>query len=302
MGLLDGRMSKTRLFHSGDLNVLLGVFISLLCHEKLRDMSDLTQLFFRSVGRHFVTLSCVQRRPGTTTEHIVVVSGFLTEVAGCWIYVTAGHVLRDIQTAMRAGSEFDVWRLGDQTAGNPFDDTAIPFDFVLEKWLVIEDEETGVDYAAVALDSMYCRLLNAGGAVPLHRETWGKYVSEHDYWALVGIPSETVAYDGKTIITARIVIAPLRQAEIPEAAGNKSQNQFYAQLTEDSEGKVHDLAGMSGGPIFALKKAEEKWKYWIIGVQSGWYRSTRTITACPFSSFGEAIASEMEASKAAARL
>lgn len=220
-------------------------------------------------------------------------SGFLVEIAGSWLYVTAGHVLRDIKAAVDAGSEFDVWRLGDQTAGNRFKDVGIPFDFVFERWLVIESEDSGLDYAAVMLDELYCRLLGAGGAVPLHKDVWGDYVSEHDHWALVGIPSETVTYDGEATIQGRVVLAPLESVGIPEAAGEKSQNQFYARLKSDPEAILNNLAGMSGGPVFSLKKIEGEWKYWIIGVQSGWYRSTRIITACPFSSFGKAIEKEL---------
>ena len=39
---------------------------------------------------------------------------------------------------------------------------------------------------------------------------------------------------------------------------------------------------MSGGPIFALRWAEDRWEYKVVGVQSGWYRSAKIITASPF--------------------
>jgi hypothetical protein len=52
---------------------------------------------------------------------------------------------------------------------------------------------------------------------------------------------------------------------------------------------VKDVDGMSGGPIVMLWKANEAWKYSVIGIQSAWYRSARIIAACPFSSFTEAL-------------
>jgi hypothetical protein len=124
----------------------------------------------------------------------------------------------------------------------------------------------------------------------------GDHVTEHDHWALVGIPSESVVYDQKTIITGRIAVMPLEYAEGPTGAGRKAENQFYARIKD--LGNVKDIDGMSGGPIFALKKVDGEWKYKVIGVQSGWYRNTRTVAACPFSSFAAELQSVVESAKA----
>ena len=251
--------------------------------------ASLNERFMKSVGRHFVTLSCVQTVPGTPGEKVLVFSGFLAEVAGIWFYVTAGHILRRIRLALNGGAKFDVWRLGDQSAGNRFKDTAIPFAFDVDRWGVIENDEIGLDYAAVPLEEMYCLALQAGGAIPIDKSAWGNHITEYDQWALVGVPSETVSYDGKTIITARVVVAPIELVEEPAEAGPNAQNQFYGRLKDDSATVVTDIDGMSGGPIFALKKVEETWKYSVIGVQSAWYRQARVIAACPFSSFAVAL-------------
>lgn len=263
--------------------------------------ASLNERFIKTVGRHFVTLSCVQTLPGASAEKVFVFSGFLAEVGGVWFYVTAGHILRDIRVALSTGAKFDIWRLGDQTAGNRFKNTAIPYAFDIKRWLVIEDEESGLDYAAVVLEDMYCQLLKAGGAIAIDKNAWGDHVTEHDQWALVGIPSETVSYDGETIISARVVVAPIEQVDEPAISGPKAQNQFYGRLKGDSSGVVKDIDGMSGGPIFALKKVQGIWKYTVIGVQSGWYSSSRIITACPFTSLGlalEQVVSDVRAEQA----
>lgn len=259
-------------------------------------MRSFSERFFKTVGRHFVTLSCVQRQPGKAEEKALVFSGFLVEAGGVWLYVTAGHILRDIRASLAVGGKFDVWRFDDQTAGNRFKGAAIPYAFDIDRWLVIEDEEVGLDYAAVPLDTIYCLQLKAGGAIPIDKVAWGDHVTDHDQWALVGIPSETVAYDQETIITGRIAVMPLEHAEEPAVAGRKAENQFYARLTD--LGNVKDIDGMSGGPVFALKKVEGEWKYKVIGVQSSWYRSARTIAACPFASLGAAIEELVESVKA----
>lgn len=250
---------------------------------------DLNDRFFRTVGRHFVTLSCMQTPAGASKEKVLLFSGFIADIRGVWFYVTAGHILRDIRSSLKAGGKFDTWRLGDQTAGNRFKGIAIPFDFDIDRWLVIENEQVGLDYAAVALDATYCHLLKAGEAIPIERKAWGNHISGYDQWILVGVPSESVAHDEKTIITARVAMIPIEQVEEPEIAGPKAQNQFYGRLKEDSPSVVSDIDGMSGGPIFATKRVDQTLKYWVIGVQSGWYPSSLTIAACPFSSLGFAL-------------
>lgn len=252
-------------------------------------MTDFTERVAKSVGRHFVTLSCVQHPLGTGDMKVHVFSGFVVAVGGEWFYMTAGHILRDIRQAIQGGSIFEIWRLGDQTAGNRFPDTAIPYDFDLDKWFVLEDEEAGLDYATTHIGGLLRQLLNAGGVTALDRNAWGNHVTEHEHWALIGIPRETVAYDRKTVISARVVMAPLIATVAPPLADQKAKNQFYARLADGSETFVQDVDGMSGGPVFMVHQVGETWKYKVIGVQSAWYRSSRVVAICPFSSFGEAL-------------
>ena len=63
-------------------------------------MSNLTNRVAQTVGRHFVTLSCIQRMASDPAEKVFVFSGFLVDVAGIWFYVTAGHILKDIRTSL----------------------------------------------------------------------------------------------------------------------------------------------------------------------------------------------------------
>jgi hypothetical protein len=247
---------------------------------------DRNQQFREAVGRHFVSLSCVQTTPNVP-KSILIFSGFITNICDRWFYVTAGHILRDIRTSLNAGGIFDIWRLGDQTAGNQFKDTAIPFDFNIDDWLIIEDEQNGLDYAAIPLREIYCRQLHAGGVEPIGKDAWGDHLMDHDQWILAGIPSESVTYDGKSIIGARFTMIPLDVVDAPELAGSKVQNQFYGRLHTDSQSIVNNIDGMSGGPIFAVNNQELS--YVVIGIQSGWYSSNRIIAACPFTSLAFAL-------------
>ena len=252
-------------------------------------MSDFTRRVAQTVGKHFVTLSCIQYPPADSPSKVLVFSGFMVDVSGEWFYVTAGHILRKIRTALSSGSSFDIWRLDDQSAGNRFNGKAVPYDFVSEDWLVLEDASTGLDYAAVHLSDFYRRQLEVGGVTAIARKAWSDHVTEYDHWVLFGIPSETIEYDGETVITGRVVMLPLVPADEPTLAGHKANNQFYAKPIDGSAQIFEDADGMSGGPVFILKKVKEQWLYGVIGVQSAWYPPSRTFAICPFSSFGLAL-------------
>jgi hypothetical protein len=251
--------------------------------------ANINEIFLQQVGRHFVTLSCMYTAPNSTEERVMLFSGFVIAVVDVWFYVTAGHVPNRIRAGMEAGGRFDIWRLGDQTARGRFTEFGIPFDFVGEQWLTLDDEAAGLDYAALPLRDLFRQGLESGGVRPITKDAWGDHVTEYDQWVLVGVPTETVTHDGNSIITAKVVSIALEETDTPEGAEDKAANQFYARLVEGSEKVVKDAKGMSGGPVFATQRTDKGRSYSVIGVQSGWYKNDRVIAACPFSSLGLAL-------------
>ena len=252
-------------------------------------VESLSQRVYRTVGPHIVTLSCVQKHASIPKPKLLIFSGFLVDVDDVWFYVTAGHILHDVRAAQNAGATFDIWRLSDYTAGARYEGKAIPYDFQIDNWIQIYDESRGLDYAAVPISDLYRRQLEAGNAAPIDRQAWGTYIDKHDSWVLAGIPSESIEYDDVTMIKARVVIAPLCPATEPQGAEEKAENQFFAAFADDPSAFVEDIDGMSGAPIFSLRKDGDVWKYSVIGVQSGWYKQSKILAVCPFSSFGEAL-------------
>ena len=256
-------------------------------------ISDFTKRVAASLGRHFVTLSCQQHLPGIEQPNTLVFSGFVVEILGEWFYMTAGHILEDVRAAERSGARFDAWRFGDQLAGNAFNGAAVPYEFEDDKWLALDDRSAGIDYAVGHIRHFYRRQLEAGGVTAIDRTAWSDHVTASDHWALVGVPSESVEYDGKTIITARVVLVPLVPTTEPDAAGSKAENQFYARPAEDSAPYFKNPDGFSGAPVFSLSYVGERWLYNVIGVQSAWYESSGTLAICPFTSFAQSIEDEL---------
>lgn len=166
---------------------------------------------------------------------------------------------------------------------------AIPFDFDLDQWLVLNNEELGIDYAATILRPIYRAALEAGGACPLPSQAWGSHQIDYDYWALLGIPWETVSHEDGTIISAKTVTLILEPADSPAGPSEKDEFRFYAKLVGDSADAIRSVEGMSGGPIFGLRAIEGVWHYSAIGVQSGWFPGSRVLIACPFVVFVAAL-------------
>ena len=252
-------------------------------------LSDFTQRVAASLGQHFATLSCQQYLPNVEHPKTLVFSGFVIEILDEWFYITAGHVLEDVRAARRAGACFDAWRFADAMAGNAFNGAAVPYEFEDDQWLALDDRAVGIDYAACHIRDFYRRQLEAGGVLAIGKSAWSDHVTSSDHWALVGVPSESVAYDGKTVITARVILVPLVATTEPAAAGVKAENQFYARPAEDSGPYFKNPDGFSGAPVFSLTHTEERWLYNVIGVQSAWYESSGTLAVCPFTSFAQAI-------------
>jgi hypothetical protein len=220
-------------------------------------------------------------------QKVLVFSGFIVEVEGFWFYVTAGHILRDIRVNLDLGNEFSRWRLADQKAEQPGDGGAIPFDFNIDQWLVVEDADRGIDFAAVPLAPLFRLALQSGGVEAISRTAWSEPDPNHDFWVLVGFPSESIVKQSSAYVGGKVVFTPVTPSAPPPLAGLKTENQFYYRLDLGAKNLVKDLDGMSGGPIFAVNDDGEVTHYWVIGVQSGVYGEC--VAGCPFPAFGEAL-------------
>jgi len=260
-------------------------------------MTDLTERTMKSTGRHIVTLSYVVTPPDSKQEIVEVISGFVVELLGIWFFVTAGHVLTGIKELMAVGAKFDVWRLSDYTAGGDFRNTGIPIHFDLDSWLFLDKEDVGLDVAVLPIEDLYRKNLEVGNVVPVPDGAWADEKIACAYWVLVGVPNESVSYDGKTQISASMVMMPLEPIDDTQIPGEPKPQKFYARLIDGSEAVVRRVEGMSGGPIFAISKSIDNWEYVVIGVQSGWFSHQRIVTVFRFSEFAnllkEALKSQM---------
>jgi len=257
-------------------------------------MSNFTREVFSTVGHHFVTSSWVSIHPDSEEEKLHIYSGFLVDVQGFWFVVTAGHVVSEIKTALASNVIFTAWRLDDQTAGNRFKGIAVPFEFELDAWILLEDESVGFDYAAMLVKNLYRAGLEAGNATAMDHRAWGDHKADHDYWALVGLPSETVTLHDEDKVKGTIYLEPLDATTRPSVIGDQRHCMFYGKLRKDFNKNYKSIKGMSGGPIFSLVKSDQQWQYRVIGIQSSWIESLRTVCICPINLFLERVTKLVE--------
>lgn len=244
-----------------------------------------------NAAKHFLCLSykAVHQRgePG-----FGFASCFVVEIEGLWFLCTAGHVINGLKAAQENGIALTEFRLQDKLAGNdhPF---GVPYAFDLGDWMVIDDDAIGVDFAAEPLSALFVANLRVGGVKAIEEMAWGPPPLDlYKPWLLAGIPSETHTHVGNKHIV-KLTIVPLQpSAAPPSSAPLATTEKVFGKLVErpDIDGaSVNDIDGMSGAPVFGIKEVDGVLRYWLIGVQSSWYPTSRVVAFCPMSYLLDAL-------------
>ncbi len=274
--------------------------------HKQKNGNDLSQIFLHdNVAKHVLCLSYKARLPGSevadSTKYSV--SCFVVEIEGHWFLVTAGHVITDIKDNIGKGVIYYNFILHDQLAGNKF--PPIPYSFDVKDWVVIDTDganykvgdlgadANGMDYAAVPLRHLFKEGLISGGIQVIQETAWGpEPFDQYSNWLLVGIPNES-HHIVAGIDKVKMTIIPLKPTDPPMSTIKPpSKNKVYAQIIRQPEidsVQVKDIAGMSGGPIFALTQIDNQLRYWVIGIQSSQYSFSDIVAFCPALHFFEGL-------------
>jgi hypothetical protein len=216
-------------------------------------------------------------------------SCFVVETAGQWVVLTAGHVIDALRSAAAAGAVLSDFAFQDQLAGNQFP-YGVPFTFDLDRWASIKDRPAeGADFACSVLDPFVIDQLEAGGIRPIESTAWGEPpCTQYDYWILAGIPSESLEQVG-TRRMLKLTVIPLKPTLPPfGATATDERLNVFAEIVDQpalDDATVSNIIGMSGGPVFGLKAVDDGLKYWLIGLQSGWYPKPRVVRFCPLHDF-----------------
>lgn len=256
----------------------------------MADLSNLLSL----LRRHYVTVSCVQELtdvwPGQEVRRGLVISGFVISILDQWFFMTAGHVLDTIQESDRHGVRRYGWQINDSGAYGGKHHDAIPFAFDAALYHSLRDDDLGIDYGLIYLRPMYRDLLKSNGIVAVTEREWGSMeAGAYDVYSLIGVPAETVelAYhgndEGLVISDSYVQLTPEPH---PPSVLIREHPRLYFRLPPKEEAPVESIEGMSGGPVFGWQLTDGPARYWLVGLQSGWERSSRVTAVCPIRIFG----------------
>lgn len=252
---------------------------------------------FAAMCRNLVSLSADQEvlvGDQKGAHHFIALSGCVLDVRSVWCFLTAGHVLQEIERQRRAGlSRFSRWRLHDDFGDRVESHDPIPFDYDSNPKYFIDAD--GLDFGLIALRPYYQRLLALNGVQSIARENWDRqHRVAFDRFMLLGLPSEFTEQDPVSVSPTFVGLSLLQQP--PPGTQATAYPRLYFQLAPNCD---IDIAGMSGGPILGFAAAESA--YWVVALQSGWFPPARITFGCPLLVLGRLMEEAMDDAEATLR-
>ena len=254
--------------------------------------------FFSIFARHNISISCHYIDPQTAKEKVGVISGFLLSIRGLPFFVTAGHVLENIEQALKAKVRIWGWSIADYLSEDAAHNNSIPFEYDISNTSWLHDKDRGIDCGFMRFGTNIVDLMHKNKINFISEAGWKDNLPDiFDAYYLFGMPEELVellAPSGSIAFNAYLLNV-VETASIPEKL-IKPIPRFYGKISNvPTESTPERIEGMSGGPVFAIKfNDDETFNYWVIAVQSGWDSKERVIAACFVKPFGEMANSYME--------
>jgi hypothetical protein len=243
------------------------------------------RIFNANIQEHILSLNVVYLINGLPNS--CWISGFLVYTKKLLIWLTAGHVLKSLDEFLqnnKIGGVKTRWFDNCPKKDAPF----IPCDYssLLKTPIDIE----GYDFGIVILRKIYAdQILNVKENKPLTEIHWklnDGFKAEGYY--LVGLPTEFTKLDQTSSssgglevrASSTLVSVPLTEEGrvIHQSDGDfwQHENNFYGQvhpIRNDDKSLLTDISGMSGGPIFGVRRIDEdRFEYRIIAIQSSWFQ------------------------------
>jgi hypothetical protein len=203
--------------------------------------------------------------------HSVLFSGFVLDLGGYWIWVSAGHVQADIEDLLGYEQAKDPrFRLIDTLHGRSITDHPVIFDYLGAPKGRYLREGQGWDYGLVFLHHFYVRQLAKNHIRPVDHMNWQGRPEEFDEYYLLGLPNERVSRTPSgNLSVIPTMISLTRLDEKPEYYRYHTLPMFYATI--DPGNAFQSIVGMSGGPILGVKKLPDgRGNYFFLAIQSGW--------------------------------
>lgn len=251
--------------------------------------------------RHLVALTVkVQMRTGE--EQADAFTCFVMEIRDQWFLVTAGHVLKGLEAALK-DERYTILEWGLFDAWNPAQGgrTQVPFNFEESQRFFIDDDKAGLDLGVIAIPPFLRRTLSTNGIAAFEPKTWRGIPDDLERYLIVGMPQEFIEPSTEKgvlqFLKVEPVIVSVAKCDEPEDL-KKPFKRFYGRLAaelSDEKGEVlRDISGMSGGPVIGLRKQSDGVAYFLVAIQGSWSPQLRVVAGSYAVALGIALEVELE--------
>lgn len=253
--------------------------------DELSSDSDWLKFFCRHLLALCITFELDNEQCRKGTPRFAAYAGTLIRIRDTYCFLTAGHILREVERALRSEIvEIKNVVLADTFGNGQFDEHPIPFDLRGARLFYIDDDAEGLDFGVILLEPQYLRLLAANGIVAIEEVNWAHQSNlSFDGYAMLGLPAEFtsdfVSSSGVGVVSPTMFgIARLETP--PHGSVTTRHTRFVGHVDAEALG-LKGIEGMSGGPIFGFKLDEQHPRYWVVALQSCWNRAHGVVYGCP---------------------
>jgi hypothetical protein len=247
-------------------------------------VADQARAFLRGLCSHVVCLTGtavpLDNRGAPCGQQIFFnFSGFVVSLYDRWLWVTAGHVFKELDGQIRRGEARIVHcHLADYYGLDLDSGVPIPFGYSDVRKFWIDDDARGLDVGIIVLTPLYRRLLEKNKVRAIEQDGWEEQGSlKFDDYALLGFPEELFERQRRVSVTGDTIIGGVRPvlmfANASDAVPlNKPvpEHPWLAVELRD-KGEIKSIKGMSGGPILGFQRRTDKPPlYTAVAIQSWW--------------------------------
>jgi hypothetical protein len=226
-------------------------------------------------------------------------SAFAMSFSGFPVLVTSGHVIKDTLDPIIVRHEYQGHRLRliqvnllDCFGEKPKAKIPTPFPVYPDLWRKQVDQSLqrdsgGLDFGIMHLPYLYWHGFFANDGRILAEDMWAQEGERFDVYKMVGIPAELQhAKTGHL----RLGVFSLRETTDPDVASSDGKPVWFVGTMPVG---VTTVAGVSGGPIFGMRRVAGGWQHKIVAMQSWQSFEKGLVYGTPLRTFGPIISREI---------
>ncbi len=277
------------------------------------DVKGRKQRFLRDLCRHLVSFTGDYvpidevGRP-TSKATFFSYSGFIIAYKGCWFFVTAGHIIENLDKLLEDRRiRLEHCHFQDSFAKGVQSAEVVPFGYEGARKAYFNNDD-GWDVALIGITSMYRALLERGGVIPIPMDGWREVLSsDFEFYGILGLASEKIVRTrgvtaaGRTTIGGAAPVFLMGHKSDAVPVGTAPAEPWLAIQLLDM-GQINDMDGMSGGPIYGINNMPDGTsQYTAAGIQSMWFRPTQVAFGTPMTRVMEVLERDFEIALATRR-